>query len=240
MCFTESELGWKDLPGLFPEFEAPGRWLPLLQAHAEILASAEPRVRVSAVARRAIVRRQYAESLEQWRIATDGGQPSVAVDIGPGGGFPGLVAAAVSPDVHMHLVEPLQKRAALLKWAVVQLDLANVTVHAVRAEEGGRGPLRDSADVVTARAVAEMRQLIEYTAPFARPGGHLALAKGSGLVSELEVAANALSELGCRLLAVRPMRPAISSTIAVALFEKDVSTAQRYPRRAGMPGKRPI
>ena len=240
MCFTQPELSWDDLPELFPEFSQPRRWLPLLQAHASLIAEADPRVRVTAVPANSLIRRQYAESLEHWRLAIEPAIPSVAVDIGPGGGFPGLLAAIVSPQTHLHLIEPLQKRARLLELVSFQLGLANVTVHAIRAEEAGRGALRDFAELVTARAVAELRELLEYTAPLAVRGGRLALAKGSTFPAEMQAATKALSELGCRLVEARPMRPEVSSNIVVALFEKEEATMSRYPRRSGIPAKRPL
>ena len=241
MCFTDPELRWENLPELFPGFDNPLRWLPLLAAHVGLLHEAASRVRVTSVEDSRMVQRNYAESLEHWRIALEGvGTPTLAVDIGPGGGFPGLVAAIVSPDIQFHLVEPLQKRARLLESVKEHLGLANVVVHAVRAEQAARGPLRDAADIVTARAVAELRELIEYAAPFARTGGILALAKGSAVRVEIEAAANATSELCCRALAPLPMRPIISGHISVALFEKSAPTPPRYPRRPGVPGKRPL
>ena len=240
MCFTQSELDWDNLPDLFPEFPDPRRWLPLLEAHAALIGEAEPRVRVTAVAPKSLIRRQYAESLEHWRLAIEPTIPSVAVDVGPGGGFPGLVAAIVSPQTHLHLIEPLQKRARLLELVASQLELANVTIHAIRAEEAGRGPLRDLAELVVARAVAELRALLEYAAPLAALGGRLALAKGSTFPAEMEGATKALAELGCRLVEVKPMRSEVSSNIVVAVFEKAQATTPRYPRRSGLPAKRPL
>lgn len=239
----EGLLAWNDLPALFPGLPGAARWLPLLRQHAALVEAAAPAVRVTAVPAAEAVRRQYAESLELWRIALEhapGPGPGPVVDVGSGGGYPGLVIAAVAPGTHVHLVEPLQKRARLLETMAATLGLQNVTIHAQRAEEAGRGPLRDGAAVVTARAVAALPVLLEYTAPLARPGGLLALAKGSSLAGELAAAAGALEALACGAAITVPMRPAVNGLAAVLLIPKLAATPAAYPRRAGVAAKRPL
>lgn len=234
-------LAWEALPELFPEVTDPGRWLPLLDRHAELVQAANGRVRVSSVPPEEVVRRQYAESLEVWRIIVErDGVPATLADVGSGGGFPGLVIAMVSPETAVHLIEPLQKRANFLMELAEGLGIQNVTVHRQRAEEAGRGPLRDAADAVTARAVAALRELAEYTAPLAREGGLIALPKGSAFDEELAAASGALRELRGELVAFERMRPGISTTLGVALFRKLAPTPDAYPRRPGVPAKRPL
>jgi len=237
---VEEPMGWDALPGLFPEFPEPGRWLEMLERHAALLAAAAPRVRVTSTPPGEWVRRHYAESLELLRILLGRSRCESLADVGSGGGFPGLVIAAVRPECEVHLVEPLRKRASLLEEIAAALGLTNVTVHAQRAEEAGRGPLRDSCAVVTARAVAPLAELLEYTSPLARPRGLLALAKGSAAEAELGEATAAARALGCSFRGLVAMRPEISVNVSVALFEKAGPTPERYPRRPGMPGKRPI
>src|SRR5207245_4031548 len=152
------------------------------------------------------------------------------VDVGSGGGFPGMVTAIVFPERAVVLVEPLQKRARLLSEMSVALGLGNVAVHPLRAEEVGRGALRESAGVVTARAVAPLRELLEYTLPIARRGGLLLLAKGSRLDDEVSVAAGALRELGGEIEGIVPMRDAISPEVRLLCVRKVAETPQRYPR----------
>ncbi|MCC7362828.1 MAG: 16S rRNA (guanine(527)-N(7))-methyltransferase RsmG [Dehalococcoidia bacterium] len=232
--------GWPDLPSQFPSFPRPERWLPLLQHHAELVEAAAGRVRVSAVLPEDAVRRQYAESLELLRIVREHTAGGPLADVGSGGGFPGLVIAAVEPDLEVHLVEPLQKRARLLEELAAAMDLPNVRVHAVRAEEAGRRELRDRCAVVTARAVAALRELLEYTAPLAAPGGQLAFPKGSALDEELAEAGGALAALGCEVVVRAAMRPEVSDTPSVLLVRKLGETPAAYPRRPGMPAKRPL
>ena len=235
-------MDWSELPELFPGFDSPGRWLPLLQRHQELLGAAEGHTRVTAVAPEDAVQRHFAESLETWRIALEstGGGVALVADVGSGGGFPGLVMACVAPAVRFELIEPLRKRARLLEGIAEELGLANVDIHACRAEEAGRGSLRDCADLVTARAVAELRELLEYTVPLCATGRHIVLPKGSALGNELADAENAMYELGVSWQATASMRGEISGTVRLAVFSKDASTADRYPRRPGVPGRRPL
>jgi 16S rRNA (guanine527-N7)-methyltransferase len=233
---------WIALPSLFPHLANPDQWLPALQAHARLLAAAEPRVRVTTVRSEHLVQRQYAESLELWRILVEAaaGPPGLVADVGSGGGFPGLVMATVAPATRFVLIEPLRKRAGLLRAAAAELGLSNVEVLATRAEEAGRGDLRDSCPAVVARAVAPLAELLEYTAPLVAPGGLLLLPKGSGLERELEEAAPALQALACSVVKVRPMRPEVSQLVRVLVLRKDGPTPAAYPRRPGVPRKRPL
>lgn len=196
---------------------------------------------MTAVDAEAVVQRHYAESLELLRIALETGvDASTIVDVGSGGGYPGLVLAAVLPSSTVHLVEPLQKRARLLESVAGEMGLENVTVHPVRAEEAGRSSLRDSATLVTARAVAALAELLEYTAPLCAPGGMLAFPKGSAHPEELAAATRAMDELRVAHRMTEPMRPEVSDAVTVLLFEKLDATPDRYPRRPGMPAKRPL
>ena len=235
-----SPLQFADLPLLFPDFAASERWLSLLQRHAALLLGAAPAVRVTSVPPEEFPRRHYAECLELWRVVRAESSGSLIVDVGTGGGFPGLVIAAVAPEVTIHLVEPLKKRARLLLAMAAELGLANVSVHPLRAEEAGRGLLRDSADIVIARAVAQTRELLEYTAPLCRRGGLIALAKGSAGPEEIADAGRALAMLHCSHTKTVPLRAEISETVRVMLLRKDGPTHPKYPRQPGAPGKFPL
>ena len=115
------------------------------------------------------------------------------VDVGSGAGLPGLVWALVRPDLRMTLLEPLLRRATFLSEVVEELDLAErVVVQRGRAEEAGTG----TYDVVTARAVARLPQLLTWTLPLAREGGWVVALKGAGAALELEEAGPLLAGLG--------------------------------------------
>jgi 16S rRNA (guanine527-N7)-methyltransferase len=94
--------------------------------------------------------------------------------------------------------------------------------------------------LVTARAVADLRVLLEYTAPLCAVGGLLAFPKGSGLVEENAAAGAAIEALGLERAGTATMRAEVSETLSVALFRKVKATDARYPRRAGVPERRPL
>lgn len=162
------------------------------------------------------------------------------IDVGSGGGWPGLVIAMVDPGVRVDLVEPLRKRAALLGTMAEALGLDNVRVHAMRAEEAGRAELREAADAATARAVAPLPVVLEYVAPLTRVGGLVALPRGSSAERDVASAERAAQILGLRFHGLRPMRAEVSRTAAIAFYSKAAPTPGRYPRRPGIPEKRPL
>jgi 16S rRNA (guanine527-N7)-methyltransferase len=115
------------------------------------------------------------------------------VDVGSGGGIPGIVLAIARPDLQITLIEATQKKAHFLSAVNAELKLANVDVRAERAEKLAEGPLARQFDVVTARALARLASLIPLTAPFARADGRLLLIKGQRAGEELAEATAALA-----------------------------------------------
>lgn len=114
------------------------------------------------------------------------------IDIGSGGGLPGIPIAIARPELSVTLVEATQKKAAFLTAVANALGLSEVTVLADRAEKLAAGPLRAAFDVVTARAVARLSELVPITAPFVKPGGRLLLIKGQKASEELAEASRVL------------------------------------------------
>lgn len=119
-------------------------------------------------------------------------------DIGSGGGLPGIPLAITRPDLHVTLVESIQKKAAFLSAVSKALGLSRVQVNAERAEKLATGPLRGTFDVVTARAVARLSELVPLTAPFVKPGGRLLLIKGQKANDELNDARRVLVKMKTR------------------------------------------
>lgn len=123
------------------------------------------------------------------------------LDVGSGGGLPGLVIALARPDIEVHLLEATRKKVDFLIDAVTQLRLS-VTVHHGRAEELDRAPLRGSFDVVTARAVAPMDRLVPWCMPYLRPGGRLIAIKGARWAEEIAAASQVIASSGMRIVSV--------------------------------------
>jgi 16S rRNA (guanine527-N7)-methyltransferase len=116
-------------------------------------------------------------------------RPGRVGDVGSGAGLPGLVLAIARPDVHLTLIEPMERRVAWLNRQVEELGLDNVDVVRARAEEA---KLKGQLDQVTARAVSALRTLIPLTAPLLKPGGELLLMKGAGVTGEMGAAEKAI------------------------------------------------
>ena len=112
-------------------------------------------------------------------------RPGRVGDVGSGAGLPGILLAIARPDVHLTLIEPMERRVTWLARQVAELGLENVDVVRARAEEA---KLKGRLDQVTARAVSALRTLIPVTAPLLRPGGELILMKGGGVDAEIGAA----------------------------------------------------
>lgn len=126
--------------------------------------------------------------------------PQRVLDIGSGGGFPGMVLAIVRPELEVHLLDATAKKTAFLSETAADLDVS-VTVHTGRAEQLQRGDLANTFDVVTARAVAPLDRLVGWALPFLRQGGVLYAVKGERWEEELAAASGAMQRYGASLVA---------------------------------------
>jgi len=136
------------------------------------------------------------------------------LDVGSGGGLPGIVIAAERPDLEVHLLEATTKKAQFLMDASRALGL-RVTVHNGRAEELARGPLREGFDIVTARAVAPLDRLIGLCAPFVARGGQIHAIKGERWQSEVTDAASVIARTGFRVLGTPDQGPDLDPRVVV-------------------------
>lgn len=159
------------------------------------------------------------------------------IDIGSGGGAPGIPLAIVCPELEVGLVETTGKKARFLEETAATLGLDNVTVFNDRAERlAAHGePQRERWDLVTARAVGRLPVLLELTLPFARVGGHVLAIKGEQAGVEVEEAKAALHRLHATV--VETVR---TTTGTVLVIEKPRATPKLYPRPAGEPARSPI
>jgi len=137
------------------------------------------------------------------------------LDVGSGGGLPGLVIAIERPDLEVHLLEATGKKAEFLAEAGAELGIP-VTVHRGRAEELASGPLRGTFDLVTARAVAPLERLVPWTRHYLAPRGQLHAIKGERWEQELVDAEQVIRTGGLRVLG-RPGKGALSDPSVVVL-----------------------
>ena len=177
-------------------------------------------------------------------LAIPGGLGSLrsVIDVGAGPGFPGLPLKLAYPELRLALVESVGKKADFLKHLVSTLGLADVEVHTGRAERLAHQPeLREAFDLVVNRALARLPVLAEYTLPFCGTGGIMVALKHGGIDAELVGAAHALEVLGGRMGKVTPVEvTGLTDNRILVAVDKTGSTPDGFPRRPGIPAKRPL
>lgn len=163
-------------------------------------------------------------------------------DIGSGAGFPGIPLKICFPHIKLTIIDSLNKRINFLQNVADKLQLKDVDLLHGRAEDLARqDTLRDSFDLVTARAVARMAVLNEFCLPFAKIGGVFAAMKGSNTEEEVNEAARSLSELKGKVLSNPQFTlPMENSERHIVIVRKTAATPKKYPRKAGTPLKSPI
>ncbi len=171
-----------------------------------------------------------------------GGASRAVVDIGSGAGIPGIPMRIAEPALALTLIESHGRRCEFLEAVIADLALEGVAVRRMRAEEAGRDDaLREGFGLAVARAVAPLPVLVEYALPLLRPGGLLAAPKGSRARDELQEAEAAIEALGGHVLEPLPLSlPEDAAPQLVVLVRRDGPLPERYPRRPGIPSKRPL
>jgi len=165
-----------------------------------------------------------------------------AIDIGAGAGFPGLPLKIVCPGLQLTLLEATGKKVGFLEHIVSRLGLTGVEVIKGRAEELGRDTThREGYNLALARAVAELPVLVEYALPFCKLGGLFVAQKGAEGDAETKAAEGAIATLGGTLRRIVHLElPHLAEARSLVVIEKTASTPEKYPRRPGIPSKRPI
>jgi 16S rRNA (guanine527-N7)-methyltransferase len=222
--------GWRLTPGQLAAFQTYADELEVWNVRANLTAIVEPG---------AVQIKHFLDSLT-CLLAVPALEGLQVIDVGSGAGFPGLPLKIVRPDLHMTLLESVGKKADFLRHIVARLGLSDVTILHGRAEDFGAAAQREHYDVALARAVAELRVLAELTLPLCRVGGLVIAQKRAGIEEEIANAAPAIAILGGAL------RTRISVDLPdveprqLLVLDKLSPTPARYPRRPGMPEKRPL
>lgn len=192
-------------------------------------------------------RRHILDSLTLLGPLSELAEGASIIDVGSGGGLPGIPLAIARPDLKFTLLEATGKKAEFLKLASVALELSNVTVVSDRAERAAhdrgakvasgprQGGCRERFDAAVARAVGPLAVIAELTVPFVKKGGHVLLIKGEKAGAELEQATTALRTLGAVHVGTLE-----TSTGRIVILEKGAATPRDYPRRDGEPARSPL
>ena len=151
------------------------------------------------------------------------------VDVGSGAGFPAIPLKIVRGDINITMLEALNKRVNFLQDTLAVLDLPGKALH-LRAEEAAYGPMRESFDVATARAVTNTKQLVQYLLPLVKVGGSAILYKGAEIEDELKEAEGAVKTLGGMISRVdRVDFAGLGRSIVV--IDKIFTTPKIYPKK---------
>ncbi len=217
-----------------------GRQISLLKRYTGLIQQWNSRVRlVSDPSTETLVERHILDSL------TCAGVPCVRkakslVDVGSGAGLPGI-PIAIALGLRVTLLEAVTKKAAFLSFTTETLGLSNLSVVVGRAEDQGHGTLREAFDASVSRGVAPLAVLLEYCLPLTKKGGCAVAQKGRPSEEELSRGAAASKILGGGTPEVVTLEPRAGATNrALVVVAKEAPTDNRFPRRAGMPAKRPL
>jgi 16S rRNA (guanine527-N7)-methyltransferase len=164
------------------------------------------------------------------------------IDVGTGAGFPGIPLKIMLPDLQLTLLESIGKKVEFCNYLVGKLELRGVTVIQGRAEDLGQDATkRERYDLGIARAVANLPVLAEYILPLVRSGGKMIAQKGMTAPEEVQRANHAIDLLGGCFQKLVPVKlPGISEERYLVLIDKIKTTPAKYPRRAGLPAKKPL
>ena len=168
-------------------------------------------------------------------------QPIRLLDIGAGAGFPSLPMKILFPELDVTIIDSLNKRINFLHLLAEELGLSGVHFYHGRAEDFAQDKaFRAQFDIVTARAVARMQVLSELTIPYLKVGGRLLALKASNAPEELEETKNALNLLFSKVEDNLQYELPNGDPRYITVVEKKKETPNKYPRKAGMPNKRPL
>ena len=164
------------------------------------------------------------------------------IDVGTGAGIPGIPLKIALPDIQVVLLDATRKKAVFLEHIVQKLNLEGVQVVVGRAEEIAHQPeYRQQFTLVLSRAVADLAALAELTLPFCAVGGRFIAQKKGDIAAEIQVAQRAIAILGGKLADVKNIwMPEFTDERWLVVIDKIGETPPQYPRRPGIPAKRPL
>ena len=216
--------------------------LEAAQRYADLLSEWNQKINLTAITTPEEIRRKhFLDSLSCMLVIKDTPTHRM-IDIGTGAGFPGLPLKILHPEMHLTLVESVAKKTNFLSLIVQELGLKPVEVITERAEIVGQDPAhRERYDWAVARAVAGLTVLVEYLLPLTRVGGFALAQKGDTALEEIKAAQPAIATLGGQVRdPVQVVLPGVPEKRYLVVIEKIHPTPAQYPRRVGIPSKRPL
>ena len=164
------------------------------------------------------------------------------IDVGTGGGFPGLPLKIVNDNFKLTLLDSLRKRTDFLQLVADSLNIKDVEVIHGRAEDFGQNlKYREQYDICVSRAVAPLNILCEFCLPFVKVGGYFAAYKSESISEEIVESQNAIETLSGKIIETKVIKiPNSDITRKIVIIEKVKKMANMYPRKAGTPAKKPL
>jgi len=164
------------------------------------------------------------------------------IDVGTGAGFPGIPIKITCPSISLSLLEARKKKIIFLKKIIEEMNFQQVEILDGRAEVFGKCPnYREKYDIALSRAVAPLNTLSEYCLPLVRVGGLFVAQKGRSYNEEIDKALKTVQLLGGELIGVENIRiPFINQERYLLVIKKIKGTPLKYPRKEGLPHKRPL
>ena len=206
-----------------------------LRRYAELLAEANNRARLTGSSDPDVLYEEHisdALAALSWLPAS-----GTFIDVGTGGGLPGLVWGICRPDLRGTLLDSIGKKCVLLKEIAAELGCSNIETVNMRSEDFAKKS-RESFDIATARAVAHSCILAEYLAPLVKVGGRLISFKGQSAADEIRIPDSKWDLLGLAPPSLHPYS-IVGKDRILLIWEKRSSTDKRYPRTPGMAEKKP-
>lgn len=227
-----------DIPGV----DSSDEKLRQLSGYMEGILDFNESINLTAITdRKEFIAKHYIDSL-MCAAMDEINDADTVIDVGTGGGFPGVPLAIAFPEKKFTLIDSLNKRIKIVNQLCDELEIKNVRVIHGRAEELARKKdMREQFDICVSRAVANMATLSEYCLPFVKVGGSFIAYKGPDCESEVKEASNAIEKLGgCLLRIERPEADGVAFDHRLIVVKKIVATAAKFPRKPGTPSKEPM
>lgn len=218
------------------------RQLEAFRRYEQLLLEWNQRINLTAIRNPEMIRiKHFLDSLTCLLAIKNSGSLQV-IDVGTGAGFPGLPLKIACPSLRLTLVESVRKKALFCQTVIAELELSGVTVLNLRVEETAQLPEhRERYDWALARAVANLPTLAEYLLPLVRVGGVALAMKGETAPLEVQQAERAIELLGGQVRKLIPVHlPQVAEDRYLILIDKVAATPTAYPRKSGIPEKRPL
>lgn len=227
-----------DIPGV----DSSDEKLRQLSGYMEGILDFNESINLTAITdRKEFIAKHYIDSL-MCAAMDEINDADTVIDVGTGGGFPGVPLAIAFPEKKFTLIDSLNKRIKIVNQLCDELEIKNVRAIHGRAEELARKKdMREQFNICVSRAVANMATLSEYCLPFVKVGGSFIAYKGPDCESEVKEASNAIEKLGgCLLRIERPEADGVAFDHRLIVVKKIAATAAKFPRKPGTPSKEPM